>query len=171
MAPFASINWSKFPPVWGEPLSDLFEFKHPDKHDLLEAERHSIKFYKEMLDEKTYIFVNLVERDGKLAPERSEVSMSEDLLPEIISDILQKVIMDAVMVYTGENKRWDKSELVDLFVENVPEFEEDKSHLKKLFAAKKRAREEKELEFSIDELEAEVRSFLDKLESVVRESV
>lgn len=167
-SPFVSSDWSKFDPLWGRSLTDIFDFDWPTKDDLLHAKRASTQYYREMLDDRKYMYVDLIEEGGELKPKRSEVEMQEVLLPEIISNVLHKVMLNAVMVYEEESKRWDKEELLEIFLEHFSGFRQQQDELKKLLATKKKARAGKELAYNTQELEEKVRSFLDKLEKQLR---
>ena len=138
--PFATFDWSKYTPLFGESLENLFIFSFPSKEQLLHAKRHSIDFYEKMLSEKSYILVDISDENGSLVSKTKLYPFSENQLPELFSDIIKKILINIIIVFDHQNKIWDDNELIKRAIKLLPNLKEREKDLQNILSLKKRIR-------------------------------
>ncbi len=168
MAPFITLDWSQFPPLIGKSLREIFDFPWPTVENLIAAPRHSINFYRQSLKDKVSIAVKLVEHDGQLVTVVDKVPMNEQQILESCSNILNKVMLNTIIVYEKITKQWDKDQLLAEFLKLFPEFKNQKAELVMINDLKKKLRKGEPSLYSLAELEEKLEAFLVKLTELAR---
>lgn len=168
LSPFITLDWSQFSPLIGKPLNQLFTFTWPTSNDLISAPRHSIAYYRKIIREKVYVFVTMENKNGRLIPVPSSTPMNESQFAEVCSNTMNKLMLNAVILYSHSLQQWSADQLLKKFIEVLPFFKGEEKTLAAINGLKSKIRKGEQVPFSSPELEQMMNSFFDNLEREVQ---
>lgn len=169
VGPFGTFSWSKFKPLMGDSLSNLFKFDFPNKEQLLSAPRHSVDFYEKMLNEKIYILKDVKAENNSINYITHTYSYPREQWPELFSDVIQKVILDAIIVYRQINVELNNKKLLEIFFETFPDLKNKENQVSEIISLKKRLREGENFSESIENYDKKTKELLLQIRKAIEE--
>lgn len=166
-APFITLDWLKFEALYGQNLSESYKFTLPSRDQLLHAPRHSFDFYEKMLNDKVYILLDIEEVGDELKYNSHTYPYPKEQWGELYSDILKKIILNTVIVYSQINKSWSDDELLDRFGEIFPSLQTKKETIKEIIKLKKRIRAGENVSDQIEKYEIDLRDLIAKIKAQI----